>query len=427
MKMRAADLLARVSKLALVASLPVLGMATQPVQAADLAILSDAPAASWEGLYMGVHFGGAVGNIDSSDGSNSASYNFDSGDKTTGGALFGWNVQEGKFLYGLEAGISIHEIKGTYTGGALASHHSDYVWNVEARGRFGYEVGRFLPFVAGGVVAGEFYQSSNGGAGGFGEANTVFGYTVGAGVDVRVTPKIAVRTEYLYHNLNKKNYSLSNTATTLSTDSDVHMARVALLYNFGNPMMGASEPLSSDVLFAGPSLGLHVGYATGESELSNYATGSVDVSNLTAGMSVGYLYPINSFRVGVEGQIDVHSGSESTNPGGPVTDFEYRMMWHAAFRAKAGYVVNNYMPYVSAGFNLGQFTTDSQPNNNTNLDPYKKGYSFGGGLEYAVTDRMSVDFNYTYNTYDSTQVSVTGGTIDADADFHQVRVGLVLR
>ena len=423
------SVIARRTKQALLAStISLLAWAGQ-ANSADLGQIFDAKSAyDWSGLYMGVQFGMGSGNIDSSDGASSISENFSEGDNTTGGVLLGWNVQRGNLVYGLEGGLSINEIKGKHDGSTLAFHTSDYVWHAEARGRIGYSMGRFLPYLHGGLLMGEFYQqSSTAGTGPSAKMNTTYGYTAGAGVDVRIAPNVSVRSEYVYQNYGKENYTLASVPTTLSTDFDVHIARAALLYHFGNPITQSDASTRNALLFSGPSLGVQVGVSTGDVKLGGYSSGDIDLDTISGGIRFGYLYPINDFRVGAEAELAMHGGEESDDPGGPLTNLDYRLMWHAAVRGKVGYVYDRYMPYVMAGANLGQFTTSSSPSSNTNLDPYKSGFSVGAGVEYAFTDRISADVAYSYNSYQKTSVDTNGGTSKVGHDFHHVRFGVTLR
>lgn len=383
-------------------------------------------APAWQGFYAGSHVGYAVGNVETESGGTSVSYDLDKADSTTSGALAGWNFQSGRFVYGLEGVVSVHEIKAGYNGGAITAHDGDYIWSAEARARLGYDAGRFLPFVTGGLVVGEFYNSAQ--AGVDGEVETVTGFTLGAGVDMRVWRNWLVRAEYVYQNFGEQDYTLANAGTTLESAFDVHMARVALISHLGDPFRGQAGMEAGDrPLFSGPSFGVHAGYAAGEVGLGNHVSGSVDVDGAALGVHAGYLFPLGNLRLGLEKELTFHTTSGSAAPA-PLTSFEYDLMWHAAVRAKVGYVYNRFMPYVTAGANLGQFTTRTQPGNATGVDPYKTGYSLGGGLKYAISDSLSLDLNYSYNRYDETSFGVGGGnTVDADLEFHQIRLGLSVR
>ncbi len=66
----------------------------------------------------------------------------------------------------------------------------------DVRGRLGYAVGSFLPFVAGGAAFANIHANDYlyGGAGGAWRT----GYTVGAGLEYKFPPRIALRVEYLH-------------------------------------------------------------------------------------------------------------------------------------------------------------------------------------------------------------------------------------
>ncbi len=91
--------------------------------------------------------------------------------------------------------------------GAASTNYQDFLES-DLRGRAGYAVGRFLPFVAGGLDFGASQQVDN--ATGNARANQpVLAGTLGAGVEYMATERIAIRAEYLYsHSLLSENTHL---------------------------------------------------------------------------------------------------------------------------------------------------------------------------------------------------------------------------
>ena len=49
--------------------------------------------------------------------------------------------------------------------------------------------------------------------------------------------------------------------------------------------------------------------------------------------------------------------------------------------------------------------------------------SVGGGLEAAVTDKMTVNLEYRYSQYRRTKTSTRVGYVELEPSFHTVRIG----
>ncbi len=100
----------------------------------------------------------------------------------------------------------------------------------DARGRLGYAMGSFLPFIAGGISWTRSEQS---------EAWTDTPqrgriadmlWTVGAGVDYRVSDRISVRGEYIYgQSLDTNSVTLNS---TFDQETELHEVRFGTAYHF---------------------------------------------------------------------------------------------------------------------------------------------------------------------------------------------------
>lgn len=88
--------------------------------------------------------------------------------------------------------------------------------------------------------------------------------------------------------------------------------------------------------------------------------------------------------------------------GGPVV-FKARQEWEASLRARLGYAMEGFTPYVTGGLAYGQFETKySQvmlPFFVTDHDAW--GWTLGGGADVSVGERMSLSFEYRYSDYGS--------------------------
>lgn len=160
---------------------------TSPVAPAVRAI----PAFAWTGFYAGVHAGYGFGSY-----SGTATPGFASPRGFVGGGQVGYNHQIGQFVAGLETDLSYSGIRDKAAN--VGKERVGYIGTV--RGRLGYAVDRFLPYVTGGFAYGgtELFT----GAGRASQVQT--GWTLGAGVEYAITNNLTARVEGLYVDLSDK-------------------------------------------------------------------------------------------------------------------------------------------------------------------------------------------------------------------------------
>ncbi len=258
--------------------------------AADLKMSVKAPpaveaAASWTGLYVGVHGGYASGDrrvafasndplsatINPRDPLQNSRYDTRGG---FGGFQIGYNWQVlPQWVLGLEADVSAGKLIGTGNsanissiGAAVFASSERVEWFGTARARFGFlATPQLLLYGTGGLAYGEVEHSANynfieqPGAfglslGGFGAAftpgvpaftgassNIELGWTGGGGFEWAFTPKLSLKTEYLYLNLRSHSVRASSIPLVLSTpssfgvlynDTAFHTVRAGLNYRF---------------------------------------------------------------------------------------------------------------------------------------------------------------------------------------------------
>lgn len=189
--------------LATVAGIGMTALAAAPALAADVVyqeppapapIFESAPVSTWAGPYAGLHLGyGFSGSVD--DDVNDIGT-----DGFMGGAFGGYNFQSGQFVYGVEGDVNYGKMDGSNAG-------------VDARTRFDGS----LRARAGVAVTDDIlvYGTAGGAAerlrvteAGDSDTNTMLGYTVGAGADVKLTEQVFARGEYRYTDYGSKTFDL---------------------------------------------------------------------------------------------------------------------------------------------------------------------------------------------------------------------------
>ncbi len=205
----------------------------QPASAADLGGgYKDTPyvVMPWQGLYFGVHGGGAWGSATVNDTFDYyGDPHMDGSAKSTsaiGGAQAGYNVQQGHLVFGVEGdigylGLSAHGADHHSPDSHCAVPNSDWCaisgkydtsggLYADLTGRVGYATDRVLFYGKGGVAflnadlkthyvgnTGVFTYSPNGTAQfDFDHSETLVGWTIGAGAEVAISPSWSIKAEY---------------------------------------------------------------------------------------------------------------------------------------------------------------------------------------------------------------------------------------
>ena len=120
------------------------------------------------------------------------------------------------------------------TGTGTASEELE--WLMSLRGRVGYDMGGWTPFVTGGIAWASTRFSRIDLTTGNEDANPSnvrLGYVLGGGVDFRLDSRWSARAEYLYTNLGLTGFAFASAPARYDLQYDLHRLRVGLNYKFG--------------------------------------------------------------------------------------------------------------------------------------------------------------------------------------------------
>ena len=172
---------------------------------------------NWTGPYIGISGGYGFGSSDFTGGG--------SVDPKGGlfGATLGYNWQMGALVTGIEGDISWSGLRDSGTC-ALGACRVENNWLGTVRGRLGYNAGRWMPYVTGGLAVGDI-DASIAGAGSSHE--TKAGWTVGAGIEAAIAGPWTAKVEYLYVDLGNGG-SIGGQRPDLTTN----IVRAGLNYRF---------------------------------------------------------------------------------------------------------------------------------------------------------------------------------------------------
>jgi outer membrane immunogenic protein len=203
----------------LLASASVLAMGVVSASAADLPARMPAKAPAyvapmtynWTGFYLGLNGGYGFGRSE---------YNgtLPSGSFDAGGGLFGatvgYNWQTGPLVFGLEGDIDWSGMWGSGAcGGFSCSTRNDSLATI--RGRVGYAMDRWMPYITGGAAIGNVKTS----IAGLGDTNnTKGGWTVGGGIEASLMGPWTAKVEYLHVDLGDADTAVAGTNAKFTSD-----------------------------------------------------------------------------------------------------------------------------------------------------------------------------------------------------------------
>lgn len=211
--MKASTILAR----PFAAALGIAVLAAMPAHAADVvfqeppapqasAPMDFGPIATWTGPYAGLQFGyGFGGRV------NSARTGDIETDGWNGGAFAGYNMQNDMFVYGVEADINYSRFTGSTAAGDDARTGIDG----SLRARAGVAVTDDILVYGTGGVAGQRLTVDPAAAPS--DTQALVGFTVGAGMDARLTDQVFGRVEYRYTQYGNRNFDFGAGAESVSS------------------------------------------------------------------------------------------------------------------------------------------------------------------------------------------------------------------
>lgn len=199
-------------------------------------------------------------------------------------------------------------------------------------------------------------------------------------------------------------------------------------------------------VWTGGYVGLQAGYAWGKAVGGAYriptgeaaVLGNLDPDGFLGGVHAGYNYQFgNGFVLGGEADLtfaDIKGSARLDYPNGPSdgNSATSRMNWNGSVRARAGYAIDRFLPYVTGGVAFGRYeyvpdynATPPLPGSKT-----KAGWTLGAGVEYALTDRLTTRFEYRYTDYGDATYAIAGipnHVSRVDLKTNDVRLGISYR
>ncbi len=405
------------STLPLVSAL-ALGLSAGLAHSADL--YAPAPVSDWSGFYAGSLVGYGWTDAEASLSGAPGVTGSDTVDGATGGGVIGYNWQNGAWVFGVEGDITLQEIRGEVpvSGFGPVSVDVDTLYSAHLRGRVGYDMGRFLPYIAGGFTANETYvrQTSTPLVG---DNQRLFGWNLGAGVDWKLGQTfigpVIIRAEYLYESLSDEQFVVG---PTMDVEHGTHFIRLGLISYFG----GEPAPFNGDVVdWSGAYGGVMVGFSRHNVDTSLPGViWQTEADGVLGGIYTGRNFQFDRIVVGWEGSAALSDIEGSGQYLGAPS--EYRANVQADFRARLGYAFGDVLPFVSAGVLWTRSEQQVAGGGPHDGRVPILAWTVGAGLDYRLSENWSLRGEYLY-ALDSDASTIGLGAEEQEVEMHQVRFG----
>lgn len=218
----------------------------------------------------------------------------------------------------------------------------------------------------------------------------------------------------------------------------------AMAADFGvinQPAPSAYEAPAQD--WTGFYAGVFGAASTGPFEYSAIPAGGPSLLDLDvngggglAGVQIGYDYQFDQFVIGAVADIAIsnHRADIGINAGGGAIDADISstLNYLGTVRARAGFATDSLLAYAHGGVAFGN--TEQEINVGGVAvpgtgDQDRVGFTVGAGVEYAVTDNISLQTEYAFTSFGDEDIYSDGfgNSITENLSFHTVKAGVNFR
>jgi len=414
-----------------------------------------APTHNWAGPYIGVNIGYSeldVGGIFDVGGGEAQLSTLDP-QALNGGIGIGINFQSGQLVYGLEADYSWTDMSDSLVDNDTDTQRVRADWFSTIRGRFGVTTGPMLVYLTGGVAFTEVDLDV--------EINSInnpdrlsiseTGIAYGAGIEYVIMDGVTLKGEYMRLDFDKAIVTNIGSQLDLLNDGDagdnfsikgIDVVRIGVNAKLDKLLRhdrsAPHEDFGPAADFSGRYIGVHLGYSEldaggvfdNDGDKHTAAFGDFDVNGVNGGLQIGYNRQRGHLVYGIEADYTWFDISDSYLDGeNDVQRIEAD--YFATVRARLGAVSNHLMVYVTAGAAFSEFNLIVE-NGTGRFTDNEVGIAYGGGLEWAISERLRLKAEYLRLDFDAVSLLSTTNLPDVDNDnisFHGydvVRVGLNL-
>jgi outer membrane immunogenic protein len=174
--------------------------------------------------------------------------------------------------------------------------------------------------------------------------------------------------------------------------------------------------------------GINADYATSQTKEKN-DFGKWNGSGVGGGLQAGYNQDLGGFVLGGEADFGLNHIDGTSDPIFGGKKLHSQMDGSASLRARAGFPISgldNVLVYGTGGLAIAQWReryTDTGEPSDTDSKTYY-GWTLGGGLEFPLSENMSLKAEYLYADYGSKTFDLTNGPYSVKNTTSTFRIGL---
>lgn len=193
--------------------------------------------------------------------------------------------------------------------------------------------------------------------------------------------------------------------------------------------------------WSGLYAGVHFGYAAGSSDLLISGGGggggdlhsAIDPDGFIGGIHIGFNQEMASrFVLGAEADLTYNAvDGLTTFASGSGALVKGEVKWSGSARLRAGYAFDRTLPFITAGVAAAKYEVLVITGGPAGDVPFHEethvGWTVGGGVEHAFTDKWIARVEYRYSDFGSKALSAADGLATethVDLQTHDIRVGL---
>lgn len=196
-------------------------------------------------------------------------------------------------------------------------------------------------------------------------------------------------------------------------------------------------PMASVFSWGGAYLGGEIGWGWANSKVSERNTDGLSESfksnGFLGGVYAGYNFDIgDNVILGVEGNFDYSDLKKSNGYYGSSNTLAYttksELEWSGALRARAGYAMDRFMPYIAGGLAFGDIKTNyADSAREFSNSQTKTGWTIGAGVDYAATDNVILRLEYRYTDFGNNNFDFGDTAMRNSVKTNDVRVGVAYK
>ncbi len=189
--------------------------------------------------------------------------------------------------------------------------------------------------------------------------------------------------------------------------------------------------------WGGAYIGGEIGWGWGRGKLDGDADNYAEFkpNGFLGGVYAGYNFDLgNNVILGIDGNFDYNDLKESQDylSGGvrPVqTSLESKLEWSGAVRARAGYAIDRFMPYIAGGVAFGHVKNSVIIGGSTSYSDSQTltGWTAGAGIDYAATDNITLRLEYRYTDFGNKDFGVDDFSTRGSFKTNDIRLGIAYK